>query len=57
MMQNIALKLEYYQLQDTRYFIVLLCIQLYTYKTFHAKSIQKHNIHKYTIQTQQLQTV
>ena len=44
-------------LQDARYFIVLLCIQLHTYKNTDAKSIQKHDTHKYMIQTQQLQTV
>ena len=42
-----------YKIQDTRYFIVFLCIQLYTYTV--RQSIQEHNIHKYTIQTQKLQ--
>ena len=28
------------KIQDTRYFIVLLCLQEYSYKTIHAKSIQ-----------------
>ena len=27
-----------YKIQDTRYFIVLLCIQLYTYKTKYTKT-------------------
>ena len=45
-----VLKIIIVKIQDTRYiryFIVLLCVQLYTYKTIHAKSIQKHNICMY----------
>ena len=38
MVYNIRLRNQ--PLQDTRYFIVLLCIQLYTNKTIHAKNIQ-----------------
>ena len=36
---SLSLSESRYKVQYTRYFIVLLCIQLYTYKTSYAKSI------------------